>query len=248
MRAADEAVAEARGGWRPSVNASGSYGGEHTDIINFGPSLPSRRARRARVISQPVLTGGQAYAQIQSAVALVRASRADLLNAEQQVLLAAATAYMDVVRDVIALRLHEDRRPRPPAGRHQDTIGCRRSHQDRSSGSGGAPRGVACGSATAQAQINQSRDTFERVIGRPAETLEDAPPLPGLPGTQEQALALALQLSPRIQSAQANDKAAQYGVDNAVGAMLPHASIVAQYDYTQNSLASQFGPYGQSGA
>ena len=56
-----------------------------------------------------------------------------------------------------------------------------------------------------------------------------------MPATQDQMLAIALKLNPRIQSAQANDKAAQYGIDNAVGALLPHASIVAEYDYARNT-------------
>lgn len=67
------------------------------------------------------------------------------------------------------------------------------------------------------------------------------PSLPRMPASQDQALAIGLKLAPRIQSAQANDKAAQYGIDNAVGAMLPHANIVAEYDYTQGSLTSGFG-------
>ncbi len=95
--------------------------------------------------------------------------------------------------------------------------------------------------AQAESQLAQSRDNFERVIGLPPGTLEQAPPMPHLPGTQEQALALALKLSPRIQGAQAQDKAAQYGIDNAVGATLPHASIQADMTYAHDSLQSPFG-------
>src|SRR5262249_36900106 len=56
----------------------------------------------------------------------------------------------------------------------------------------------------------------------------------------------ALKLSPRIQGAQANDKAAQYGIDNAVGALLPHASIQADMNYFDQSLQNPFG-VGQQG-
>jgi TolC family type I secretion outer membrane protein len=102
--------------------------------------------------------------------------------------------------------------------------------------------------AQAEAQLAQSRDSFERVIGRVPETLEKSPPLPILPATQDQMLAVALRLNPRIQSAQANDKAAQYGIDNAVGALLPHASIVAEYDYAHDSFSSPFGVRATTGA
>jgi TolC family type I secretion outer membrane protein len=256
VRQADDAVAEARGGWRPSVNGSASYGASRaqgTDF-SFGFSRPVTETltpldARASV-SQPVFTGGQAYAQVQHAIALVRAARADLLNAEQQILLAAATAYMDVVRDVLTLRLHEEdvailTKQRDATKAQLDAGAATKTDlQQVEVRIAGAQSDLAF----AQSQLAQSRDNFERIIGRPAETLEERPPLPVLPGSQDQALALALRLAPRIQSAQANDKAAQYGIDNAVGAMLPHASIVAQYDYVQNSLASPFGANSKIGS
>src|SRR3569833_1004870 len=108
VRAADDAVAEARGGWRPSVNASGTFGGERVDLLNGRAHQFYTPGTGRASVSQPVLTGGQAYAQIQRAIALVRAARADLLNAEQQILLAAATAYLDTVRDTEGVRLHRE--------------------------------------------------------------------------------------------------------------------------------------------
>lgn len=246
VRSADDTVAEARGGWRPSVNLSGSYGYSETNErfqvqqTQTGSTLiPLAPVSGRAVISEPILTGGQAYAQVQRAIALVRSARADLLNAEQQILLATATAYMDVVRDVETLHLHQS---------DVDILTRQRIATKTQLDAGAATKtdlqevdvrlaGAQADLALAQAQLAQSRNNFERVIGRPAETLEQSPPLPRLPGTQEQALAMALKLSPRIQSAQAQDKAAQYGIDNAVGAMLPHASIVGEYDYNQASIS-----------
>ncbi len=80
VRQADDAVAEARGGWRPSVNASASYGFERAEGVNsrFGfsePTLNITPLDGRAVVSQPVMTGGQAYAQVQRAIALVRAAR-----------------------------------------------------------------------------------------------------------------------------------------------------------------------------
>jgi len=255
VRQADDVVAEARGGWRPSVGTSASYGFERAEGVNskFGFSegtLNITPLDARATISQPILTGGQAYAQVQRAIALVRSARADLLNAEQQILLAATTSYMDVVRDVLLLRVHQD----------DVSILVRQREATKTQLDAGAATktdlqevevrlaGAQADLAAAQAQLTQSRDNFERIVGRPPETLEDSPPLPRLPGTQEQAMALALRLAPRIQGAQANDKAAQYGIDNAEGALLPHASIVAQYDYTRNSLASALGAGSQGSA
>lgn len=243
VRTADDAVAEARGGYRPSVNVAASYGFNRTDVTDPTILEQFTPVTGRAVISQPVTTGGQVYAQVQRAIALVRAARADLLSAEEQILLAAATAYMDVVRDTEALRLHQS---------DVDVLTRQRDATKIQLDAGDATKtdlqevevriaGAEADLALAEAQLAQSRDSFERVIGRPAETLEDAPPMPWMPGSPEQALAMALRESPRIQSAQANDRAAQYGVDNAVGALLPHTSIVAEFDYNQDSLASGFG-------
>ncbi|SRR5579862_55314 len=250
VRQADDMVAEARGNYRPSVGITGSYGYNRNNEVGLaGARLPSGPVQEftptvgRATLTQPVYTGGQAYAQVQRAIALVRSARADLLNAEQQILFAAAQAYMDTVRDAENLNLHRS---------DVDVLMRQRQATQTELDAGAATKtdlqevdvrlaGSQADLAQAQSQLAQSRDNFERIIGRPPETLEQAPPLPHLPGTQEQALAFALKLSPRIQGAQANDKAAQYGVDNAVGALLPHASIQADMNYFDQSLQSPFG-------
>jgi len=250
VRGADFSVAEARGNYRPSIGITGSYGYNRNNEIGLdkfrfpgGPVQELNPVVGRATLSQPVLTGGQAYAQVQRAIALVRSARADLLNAEQQILFAATQAYMDTVRDAENLRLHRT---------DVDILMRQREATKTQLDAGAATKtdlqevevriaGAQADLAQAESQLAQSRDNFERIIGRRPETLEQSPPLPHLPGTQEQALALALKLSPRIQGAQANDKAAQYGIDNAVGATLPHASIQADMTYAKDSLQSPFG-------
>jgi TolC family type I secretion outer membrane protein len=251
VRQADDTVAEARGNYRPNVGITGSYGYNRNNEFGVdGVRLPDGGLTQEwtptvgrATLSQSVLSGGQAYAQVQRAIALVRSARADLLNAEQQILFAATQAYMDTVRDAENLRLHRS---------DVDVLMRQRQATQTELDAGAATKtdlqevdvrlaGSQADLAQAESQLAQSRDNFERVIGRPPETLEQAPPLPHLPGTQEQALTLALKLSPRIQGAQAQDKAAQYGIDNAVGATLPHASIQADMTYAHDSLQSPFG-------
>jgi outer membrane protein len=245
VRQADDGVAEAKGNMRPNLNGSASFGYQRFDATppTFQSTVKTTPLSGRTQLSQPVFTGGQGYAQIQRAIALVRSARADLLNAEQQILLAAATAYLDVVRDTENLRLHQS---------DVDVLVRQRNATKTQLDAGEATKtdlqevevriaGAQADLALAQSQLAQSRDGFERIIGRAAETLEDAPPPPRLPGSEDQALAIALKLNPRIQSAEAQDKAAKYGVDNAIGAMLPHASIVAEYDYNQGSFTDGFG-------
>lgn len=245
-RAADERVAESRGGWRPNLGISGSYGydNQYTSTSGFSQDLQYTPTSGQATLSQPLFTGGQVYADVQRAIAGVDQARANLLLTEQQTLLATATAYMNVVRDeTVRDRRHGD----------VDVLYRQRSATETELNAGEATRTdmsevevrlarAEAELALAEAQLVQSRDFFERTIGRPPEKLEDFPALPALPSSQEKATALALHSSPQLLAARASDRAAKYSVDVAVGALLPHASVVAQYNYSQNALSSGF-PY-----
>jgi len=244
LRATDESVAEALAGWRPSVNAGATYGYEHNSQGGlFGHTLDTRPEVDRVTVAQPVFSGGQAYAEVRRAKALVRAARATLVDTEQRVLLAAVTAYMDVVRDVLALHVHES-----DVEILQNELSATQTQKDagdltRTDVAQAQVRlsGAEADLATARAQLARSRDAFLRVIDRPAGTLDSNPALPRLPGSEDDALRLALASSPVIAQADANDRAAEYAVDDAEGALLPHISVVGQYEYNKNSLTSGLG-------
>src|SRR5215472_16747446 len=117
LRASDEQVAQANAGWRPTVNAQGSYGVQRFGFTPFhpdpaDPALSINQASAHPVqgqltVTEPLFRGGRTYAQVRRARALVRAGRAQLTGEEQSVLLAAATAYMDVVRDTAIVQLRQ---------------------------------------------------------------------------------------------------------------------------------------------
>ncbi|HSZ75119.1 MAG TPA: TolC family outer membrane protein, partial [Rhizomicrobium sp.] len=91
---------------------------------------------------------------------------------------------------------------------------------------------------TAQGQLAVDRATFEQVIGRPAETLEPLPALPKLPANPDVAVAAAMQANPSMLYANANEKAADYAVDDALGALLPNVSVAGEYQYQKGGLNS----------
>ena len=241
-KAADDAVAEARGGWRPSVGISSSYGYQQQDVTapNYGQRLSSTPMTSQVSINQPVYSGGQVSAGVRRAMALVNVARAELLGAEQQILLSGATSYLDVVRDVAGLELYR-----------QDVAALRKLRDATKTqlAAGAVTKtdldevdvrlaAAQANLAAMDARLAQSRDAFERVIGRPAESLDADPTPPPIPSSEPEALELALTQSPQIRAAEANDKAAEYGVDYAVGALLPHAGLVAQYSYSTSSIST----------
>ncbi|HSZ75394.1 MAG TPA: TolC family protein, partial [Rhizomicrobium sp.] len=194
VRAADENVAQANANWRPTINAGGTYGPEETKISGLG-TLSSQDLAGQVIITEQIFRGGRTYAEIARAKQTVKAARAQLLAAEQSVLLDAVTAYMNVVTDEATLKLRQT---------NVDVLEKQRKETQEQFDVGELTRtdvaqsearlaGAKSDLTTAQGQLAVDRATFEQVIGRPAETLEPQPALPKLPVNPDVAVAAAMQ-------------------------------------------------------
>lgn len=247
QKATDEGVNQAEANWRPSVNLTGSYGYETLEAGSgrSAPAItyPSHPVNAGVQLTQNVYRGGRTAAEISKAKALVRAGVAQLSLQEEGVLLDAATAYMNLVRDDATLHYQEDNvaalQKQLDASEEEFKVG----ELTRTDVAQSRAR-LADAEAqlvNAQGELGVSRSNFEHVIDRPAETLEQNPALPGLPATQEQAVAIAMHENPAIIAARENAKAADYAVADSIGALLPSVSLNAQYQYTDDSLASVYG-------
>src|SRR5262245_30233749 len=228
LRATDEEVAKAHAGWRPNVNVNGYYGTQH--IITDEPTSSSvvrDLANATATLSEWIYRGGRTVAEVGRAKALVRAGQAQLVSVEQSVLLDGATAYLDVVRDTATV---DYRRANVKALEDQlnaTNIQMRTGAVTQTDVAQARARlAVArAGLSTAEGQLASSRAKFERVIGRPAETLEATPALPPLPATLEEAVSTATGRAPTLIAARENSRAADYAVNSAVGALLPSVSV-----------------------
>lgn len=238
LRATDEELAKANAGWRPSVSLSGLDGFQH--IITDQPvhsdddrNLVSGTA----TLTEPLFRGGRTVAEIRRANALVRAGQAQLMNAEQAVLLDAATAYLDVVRDTSALEYRRNNvqvlQNQLEAGNIQLKAGAITQTDVQQTEARLAAALAAL--SVAEGQLAMSNSRFERVIGRPPEKLEITPPLPPLPGTLEEAISRAVAAAPALITARENSRAADYAVDASVSSLLPQVSLQLQYQYAKNS-------------
>jgi outer membrane protein len=267
LRASDEQVAQANGAWRPTISLDATYGiqqyffpvpitpGGTVPVLSHGPGSPSNATKILNEsvtdhplngqisVTQPLFRSGRTIAEISRAKALVRAARAQLTASEQTVLLNAATAYMNVVRDsaIVSLREHNVevlRRQRDSTQLEFKAGSLTRTDVAQSE----ARLAVAQSDlTTARGQLAISRADFAQSIGRSAETLETNPPLPRVPNEQDAVLSLALKQSPALLQAQANERAANYAVDDAWGAMGPTLSLQGQYQYSQSVLNSVQG-------
>lgn len=245
VRATDEGVAIANAAWRPNIAATGTYSYNETKISGTGGIKTVTHPLNVQLgFTQNLFRGGRTYAEIGKAKASVRAARAELTAAEQTVLLDAATAYVDVARDtaIVDLRRHNVAVLRRQ--RDETALAFKAGSLTRTDVAQSEARlaGAQAALTAAEGQLAISRAGFAKVIGRPAETLENHPSAPAsLPGTQEAAELSAVKANPALLQAQENEKAANYAVDIAVGAMLPEVTMQGGYTYSQNSYSSALG-------
>jgi outer membrane protein len=234
-------VSIAGSNFRPNISAGGTAGYEKIPPI-FGGQPTSYPVNGQLQVTQPIFNLSS-YAQLGKAKAQVKAGRAQLSTTEETVLLAAVTAYMDVVRDEATVRLRQNNvavlQKQRDATQEQFKIGeLTRTDMAQSQA---RLAGAQSDLINAQGQLEISRSNFEHVIGRPAETLENEPALPALPKEQQAAIDLAMRLNPYIVEARQNVKAASYAVDQAAGALAPQISVNGQYQYAQSNPS--YGPY-----
>lgn len=237
LRALDETVSQARGGYRPSVEATGSIARSNTkQNSNFAgqpnvtdETLTSKVGSVALV--QPVFRGFRTVNEVSQAKNEVFAGRAELTRTEQDVLLQAATAYMGVIRDEAILELNRNNvqvlNRQLEASQDRFRVG-EITRTDVAQSEARLARAIS-ERTRAEAALTASRVAYNRVVGRMPGTLTYPAELPSVPETEAAALEIALAENPTLNAARFNDKAADYAVAAAKGGFMPEVNIRAEY-------------------
>ena len=107
VRVTDEAVPQALSGYRPQISATADIGSSYTEFNTTQGNLTGTRTPRGAGITatQNVFNGYRTANRTRAAEGQVLAAREALRVMEQQILLDAATAYMNVLRDTAILDL-----------------------------------------------------------------------------------------------------------------------------------------------
>ena len=236
LRATDEGVAQAEGQFRPTItgNAQTEY--------QFSQSKPSSTRDGTNhpksygvTFTQPLFRGFRSINGVNVAEAQVRAGRETLRTTEQTVLLAAVTAFMDVVRDQAILKLRENNQKVLA-----DTL---RSTQDQFKVGEVTRTDVAQADASlaaavsaielARANLKGSRATYERYVGHAPSSLVEPKPLRSLlPPGLEAAIGIGTQEFPAVVSALYTEQAARFNVDLIRGELLPTVSLQGTFTDT----------------
>ncbi|MBM3567310.1 MAG: TolC family outer membrane protein [Alphaproteobacteria bacterium] len=238
LRAVDETVSQAVAGWRPTVRLTGTAGDTKADTAATRESRLNPDSRAASV-SQNLYSGGRTVSGIAKAEADVQAGRATLHGTEQTVLLQAATAYLDVLRDIAILDLNR--------GNVQVLTRQLEATQDRFRVGEITRTDVAQAEARlqlatsnrvqAEGNLISTRATYRRVMGELPGPLERIGEASGLPRSEDEAVALAVAEHPTLVTAVRNEDSAKHSVDVAEGALLPTLGLTG--DWSHSNEASQ---------
>jgi outer membrane protein len=249
-RAIDEGVPQALSGYRPKVAITG-VGGEQTSsttskTINFGLGTYSTvagynsPASVGATVTQTLFNGFQTANKTRQAESAVLAARATLRLTEQTVLLNAATAYMNLLRDTAILDLQrrnvEVLQEQLRQTRDRFNVGeVTRTDVAQAESSLAAGRSQVL---LAEANYTASVATYRQVIGSEPGKLSPASPVDrfsphSLPG----AVAVSSANNPAVTTAQYNVDVALEAVKVAEGALYP--TVTVQGSYAQNWLDTQ---------
>jgi len=214
------------GGYQPlplSTLSSGQLGN--------GPSNP----RMAQITATETLFDGfRTYNNIKGAEALVEAGREDLRNAEINVLLNAATAYMNVVRDAAIVKLRQNNvrvlSEQLRASEDRFKVG-EVTRTDVAQAQSGLAQSQA-DLSIAQGTLYGDQALFGQYIGHPAGSLKDpGPPSKLLPKSLQGAIDIAEAENPGILGAIFRERAQQHQVKAVKGQLLPNLSLNASQSW-----------------
>ncbi|WP_173984086.1 TolC family outer membrane protein [Magnetospirillum sp. SS-4] len=233
LRALDERAVQAKSGERPTVTGTGKVGrGVFTDTSSREYDQMRNTAQYGVVISQPLYDGGRTGAAIKEADANIMAGRALLQKMEQDVLMQAVGAYLDVMRTEGVLRLN-DRNVAALQAELEDAQRRNTVHETSQTdiaqvqarlSSAEAARAQAVGA------VGAAKANFTNVVGYPPGALEPVPAPSSLPASLEEAIKLARTSNPLITSARQKAASVQYGIDVVESELMPHVSLDAEYD------------------
>jgi outer membrane protein len=234
LRATDEGVAIANSGYRPVVsgNATSSWTRTDTQPLSSATAGEAHPRSFGVTISQPIFRGFQTLNQVRIAEANVRAGRETLRNVEQTVLLTAATAYMDVVRDQAIVRLRENNvrvlSNQLKATQDQFAVG-EVTRTDVAQAEARRAASVA-ELEVARGNLRNSQAVYERIVGSAPGRLIDTPePTRLMPKSLQEAQAIAQRENPLIVNALYLEQAARYTVEQIRGELLPRIDLNASY-------------------
>ena len=237
LRATDENVPQALSGYRPKLSIVGTAGPNWEKATqefpgNVTPTTVEQFMQRTvgASASQTLFNGFQTANRTRQAESQVDAARETLRVTEQQVLLDAATAYMNVLRDGAILELNQSNvqvlTEQLKQTRDRFNVGeVTRTDVAQSESRLAAGRSALLG---AQSNFVTSQAQYRRIIGVDPGKLAPGTPVDRLsPSTLPKAIALGQGQNPSVLAAMYGVDVAELAVKISEGALYPNLTLSA---------------------
>ena len=253
-RATDEGVPQALSGYRPRVSFNGSVGAQYLDSTTRSQTLGNGESTYTQLsgnmtpsnigltATQTLYNGFQTSNRTRQAESQVQAAREQLRVSEQSVLLSAATAYMNLLRDAAILDLQrrnvEVLQEQLRQTRDRFNVGeVTRTDVAQSESRLAAGRSQVL---SAEATYKASVATYRQVIGvEPGKLAPGSPVDRFSPHTLASAVGVGTATHPAVTNAQYNVDAALLQVKVAEGALYP--TLALQGNVQQSYESSLLG-------
>jgi len=262
VRATDEGVPQALSGYRPRISVTANAGGQYSDFKSQTSTAAGTTSSVLNGVTYPrgvgasltqtIYNGQQTANRTRAAESQVSAAREALRVLEQTVLLAAATIYMDYLRDaaIVEVQRSNTRVLEQTLKQTRDRFNVgevTRTDVAQSESQLAAGRTQLL---TAESNLTTTRANVRRIIGNdPAQQAPGSPVDRFLPATLAAATSLGLVENPNV-------TAAMYGIDVShlqvkvnEGALFPtlsvQASVQQNYDVSL-TIPRQFSAVGSA--
>jgi len=260
VRSTDENVPQALSGYRPKVALTATAGYQYTDVNTTAGGSPTAIVRTeihganaprsaGLTVSQTLFNGQQTANKTRAAESQVSGSREALRVLEETVLLAAATIYMDYLRDAAIVEVQKSNvrvleqtlkqtRDRFNVGEVTRTDVAQSEAQ------------LAAGKTqllAAEATLVTTKANFRRIIGNEPEALAPGSPVDRyLPGALPAAVDLSLIENPNVTAAMFGIDVNYLQVKVNEGALLPTVSLQASVQQSYEQSMTVFRSFGAS--
>lgn len=236
LRAADEDAAIAMANLRPVITFAANGGWRrYNNDAPLGASLPTANFESSSLsldlTAQIVIwAGGRGKFALEAAREQVLATRQALVNVEQQVLLAAVSAYVDVrlQQEIVALRQSNVRVITKELRAARDRFEVGEVTQTDVAQAEAALAASNANLAAAEGQLMVARERYKAVTGSYPGRLAALPKAPAVPKSLDEAKSVAVRQHPLVVQAQHIAKAADLNVKIAKTLFGPTLSGQAQ--------------------
>ena len=242
---AGESLQQARAGRKPSVNLTSNAGFSRTDSdLGFNPTNDQNVTSGSIGLEarQSIWSSGAVTARIRQAKAGVKFADGQLTGVFQDLILQVVTAYMDVnaAESEIEIREHNVALLRTQVEAANDRFRVGEVTRTDVAQADARLAGALAQLAQSRALLEAARASFVELTGALPAKLEDAPVLKLVAPSVEEAMRIAQERNPNVETAKAALEAARQAVKVAKGEYGPNLDLVGSAGLSRTQADDDF--------